>query len=300
MASSIAVVNAKGGVGKTTLVLALAETLSAFHDLKVLVVDSDAHASLSSMLLPGHWIGNSQAQERTFVDYLIATVLTATPANWQAFVVNGVSDVDEARSIDVLVGGGHLTLFEREVSKGNHERGLRSAIRVFLAEACQIYDLVLIDSAPGLSVLAECWLREADFYLSPAKPDYLSTRGLQFLHRFGANDVHLGFAQSLGVIISMEDLHSPEDKQIEGWLRNNAKTRCFKQAIPRTTALQAAAYFSEQRRSFVAKYPGGINHVLTDIATELLDRLEVAKNGSTPLGARMILPTHGGLPPGGQ
>ena len=59
-----------------------------------------------------------QAQGRTFVDYLIAVVLKAAPANWRTFVVSGVSDVDDARSIDLLLGGGHLTLFEREVSKG--------------------------------------------------------------------------------------------------------------------------------------------------------------------------------------
>ena len=105
--------------------------------------------------------------------------------SWKAFVLEGVSDVDDARSVDLLLGGGHLTLFEREVSKGDHEAGLRRTIRAFLAEARADYDLILIDSAPGLSILTECWLREADFCLSPAKPDYLSTRGLQFLQQFG-------------------------------------------------------------------------------------------------------------------
>ena len=185
MCHSITVMNAKGGVGKTTLVLALAETLSAHHDKKVLVIDSDAHASLSSMLLPGNWLATMQAQDRTFVDYLIASVLKGTPVDWRTFAVSGVSDVDDARSIELLLGGGHLTLFEREVSKGDREADLRQRIRAFLAEACEVYDLILIDSAPGLSVLTECWLREADFCLSPAKPDYLSTHALQFLQQFG-------------------------------------------------------------------------------------------------------------------
>ena len=52
MRNTITVMNAKGGVGKSTLVLALAETLSAFHGKKVLVIDSDAQASISHMLLP--------------------------------------------------------------------------------------------------------------------------------------------------------------------------------------------------------------------------------------------------------
>ena len=135
MRNSITVMNAKGGVGKSSLVLTLAETLSAHHDKKVLVIDSDAHASISTMLISPDWLATIQGQSRTFVDYLIAVVLKATPASWRTFVITDVSDVDDARSIDLLLGGGHLTLFEREVSKGGHEAALRLAIRAFLAEA---------------------------------------------------------------------------------------------------------------------------------------------------------------------
>jgi len=51
MRNAITVMNAKGGVGKSTLTLTMAETLSVHHDKKVLVVDSDAHASISTMLI---------------------------------------------------------------------------------------------------------------------------------------------------------------------------------------------------------------------------------------------------------
>ena len=54
----------------------------------------------------------------------------------------------------------------------------------------------------------------------------------------------MGFSESLGVVISMKDAHSPEDEQFDRWLRHNIKNRCFEQAIPRATALQTAAYFS--------------------------------------------------------
>ena len=47
MRNSIAIMNTKGGVGKSTLVLALAETISAYHGKNVLVIDSDAQASVS-------------------------------------------------------------------------------------------------------------------------------------------------------------------------------------------------------------------------------------------------------------
>ena len=70
MRNVITVMNAKGGVGKSTLVLTLAETLSAFHGLRVLVINSDAHASLSSMLISPNWFASLQAEGKTFVDYL--------------------------------------------------------------------------------------------------------------------------------------------------------------------------------------------------------------------------------------
>ena len=49
MRNCIAVMNTKGGVGKSTLVLGLAETISAFHAKNVLVIDSDSQASVSTI-----------------------------------------------------------------------------------------------------------------------------------------------------------------------------------------------------------------------------------------------------------
>lgn len=265
--------NAKGGVGKSTLVLGLAETLAVHHHKKVLVIDSDAHASVSNMLMAPPRLEAVQEQGRTVVDYFAAIVLNGTAANWNRFVVGSVSDVDDARSIDILPGGGHLTLFEREVSGGHLEPVLRMAVRLFLAEPCKAYDFVLIDSAPGLSVLTECWLREAQYYLSPTKPDYISSRGLQFLGQFKQRDLDRGFAQFLGVVINMKDPHAVMDEQYEAWLRQNAGNRCFEQSIRRATALQSAAHFHPRPRSYWAKYPGDTGQELRRVAQELLARV---------------------------
>jgi hypothetical protein len=97
---------------------------------------------------------------------------------------------------------------------------------------------------------------------------------LQFLQQFERRDADKGFSQSLGVVISMKDPHSPEDEQFERWLRQNAKDHCFQETIPRATALQTAAYFSVRRRSYFAKYPGQTGRVLRNVAGELLARME--------------------------
>jgi chromosome partitioning protein len=278
MRNTITVMNAKGGVGKSTLVLALAETLSTFHGKKVLVIDADAQASISHMLMRQEELDSVQARGRTFVDFLIAATLKRDPARWQDFVVSGVSDVDDARSIDLLPSDTHLTLFEREVSKGDHEVWLRRTVGALLTEARGVYDLVLIDSAPGLSVLTESWLREADFYLSPTRPDYISTRGLKFLREFRQRDAHMGFAECLGVVVNMKESHSREDAEYEHWLRQDADNRCFRQAILRVAPLQAATRFAERPRSYWAKYPGQTAESLRQLTAELLSRLAEAQS----------------------
>jgi chromosome partitioning protein len=277
MRNTITVMNAKGGVGKSTLVLALAETLANDHGRRILVIDADAQASISHMLMRQETLDEVQSHGRTFVDYLIAAVLKGEPSRWQDFVVSGVSDIDDARSIDLLPSDTHLTLFEREVSKGDREASLRRTVGELLREARGLYDLVLVDSAPGLSVLTESWLREADFYLSPTRPDYISTRGLKFLRDFQQRDAHMGFAECLGVVINMKESLSREDAEYENWLRQDADNRCFQQALLRVAPLQAATRFAERTRSYWAKYPGQTAESLRQLTAEVMSRLAAAQ-----------------------
>ena len=282
MGNAITVMNAKGGVGKSTLVLGLAETLAAHHRLRILVVDSDAHASVSNMLTPIPRLAALQDEGRTIVDYFAAIVLKGVAVEVAPYIAAGVSDVDDARSVDLMPGGGHLTLFEREVSAGHREADLRRAVRGFLAEVVARYDIILIDSAPGLSVLTECWLREANFYLAPTKPDYISTRGLQFLGQFRERDLDMGFARFLGVVINLADPYSGIDGHFERWLRQHGGNRCFRQQIRRATALQAAAHVFPRIRSYSAKYPGDTGKDLRQLARELLQRLAAPDHALQP------------------
>src|SRR4051812_22574845 len=82
MRNSIAVMNTKGGVGKSTLVLALAETISAYHGKNVLVIDSDAQASVSSMLMSVSSLYKLQSEGATIVDYLHGRVLKNQVIDW--------------------------------------------------------------------------------------------------------------------------------------------------------------------------------------------------------------------------
>lgn len=288
MRNSVAIMNTKGGVGKSTLVLALAETLSVYHGKNVLVIDSDAQATVSSMLMTVANLHKLQHSGLTIVDYLVARVLNGAESEWARFVVRSVSDVDDARSVFLIPSDMQLSLFEREVSKENLHGRLRSTIALLLSEARKVFDVVLIDCPPGLSVLTECWLREADFHISPTKADYVSVCGLEVFRRFKALNPEMGFAENMGVLVNMKDWASPTEEDYHAWLRDNVDNRCFENTVPRANVLQEAARFHLPDRSYFAKYPGQTGAALRAVTEEFLARLaagQASTNPSTEPGA---------------
>ena len=163
MRNAIAVMNTKGGVGKSTIVLALAETLAALHGKNVLVIDSDAQASVSAMLMATTSLRKLQGDSRTLVDYLVATVLRDTQVEWTDYVVGGVSDVDDARSVYVMPSDMQLTLFEREASREAQHGRLRTAIGGLLSRARIVFDVVghIVQVASEPAIHHRHWRRSA-------------------------------------------------------------------------------------------------------------------------------------------
>lgn len=273
MKNAIAVMNTKGGVGKSTMVLALAETLAAYEDKSVLVIDSDAQASVSSMLMSTTQLYELQSNGLTLVEYLVNTVLSNDRDEVARYLVTGVSDVDDAETITLMPSDVQLTLFEREVSHEQRHTQLRQAIGELLAQVRPLYDVVLIDCPPGLSVLTESWLREADFHLTPTKPDYISSCGLEVFRRFKSLNPEMGFAENLGVVINMKDQMAPADDEYHQWLAKEGDNRCFETVVPRASSLQDAARFQAQDRSYPAKYPGAAGRQMRLLVQELLRRM---------------------------
>ena len=272
MRNSIAVMNAKGGVGKSTLVLAMAETFSAKFAKNVLVIDADAQASVSLMLLSPGNLNRLQLDGMTIVDLLVTNVLNNMPVDWPRFIVSGVSDVDEARTVYLIPSDMQLTLFEREVAKEGQLVRLRSSVGALLGRMREMFDIILIDCAPGLSVLTESLLREADFHLAPVNPDHVSAYALEVLAHFKGLNPEMGLAESLGVLVNMKEAGG-EDADSLRRLTENADNRCFQQAIPRTSALQHASRFNSAERSYATKYPAESGEALEFACREILDRL---------------------------
>jgi chromosome partitioning protein len=74
----------------------------------------------------------------------------------------------------------------------------------------------------------------------------------------------------------MRDGQSNTDAEYHRWLANNPENFCFEQAIPRVAALQDAARFQIQDRSFQAKYPGEAGKAIKAVSAEILERMAAA------------------------
>jgi chromosome partitioning protein len=293
MRNVIAVMNTKGGVGKSTLVLAMSETLSAMFAKNVLVIDADAQASVSLMLLSAGSLNRLQLDGLTLVDLLVASVLNDHPVDWRRYVVGGVSDVGEARTVYLIASDMQLTLFEREVSRQKKQPALRSSVSSLLACMREMFDVVLIDCPPGISVVTESFLREADFYVSPANPDHMSAYSLEVLAHFKGLNPEMGFAENLGVLITMKDAHSPPDPDQERRLIEHAENRCFARGLPRSSALQHAGHFSLTERAYDTKYPEESGEAVRGVCEEILDRLALASGPQTSPLPGSVVPLQG-------
>ncbi len=273
LGSSIAVMNAKGGVGKSTVTLAIAETLSYYYGKKVLVIDSDAQMSISVMLMPFDELNQKRSQWKTLVGLLHQTLILGQAPDWKSFITPHVSDVDDAHNIDLLPGDLRLTLVERAVTEADRHEQMRGLVRSVLAEARLKYDYVFIDCPPGLSLLTEIWLREADYHIAPVKPDFLAIAGLEMFREFKKINPDLKMAQNLGILVNMKNRQSAEDDTYHAILTNDEESHCFPDAIPHMAPIQHAARFNPESRSFTAKYPGSAGDAFRNTVHELLLRI---------------------------
>jgi chromosome partitioning protein len=271
--TSIAIMNAKGGVGKSTLTMAIAETLSVWHEKSVLLIDADAQMNLSLMVMPPEKLNAARHGGQSIAAWLSSSVVTFQQTEWRNCVIGDISDVDDVSKMFIIPGDMDMTLVEREIAARGALGRARQACRWLLDEASQAVDFVLVDCAPGISTVTECWLRECDWHLIPIKPDILAVSGMEYLRLFRQRNPGLGFASHLGVLVNMKDMRSPTDQMTHEFLSKDEGLRCFPAAIPLIQHIQKAALFLKEKRSYQNKYPGDAGRALREVTKEMIKRV---------------------------
>jgi cellulose biosynthesis protein BcsQ len=179
MSKVIACANTKGGVGKTTVALSLAEG-SAALGRRTVVIDLDLQINASTTLVGekmSPWkLGN------TIEDYFRARQRDPKIAP-RSFVTN-IYD-----GLDLLSGKLSIILFERELlvqSKVPYaaHTGVAGWLDDLLGTLKEDYSLIVFDTPPGLSIFAECAIRASDLVVVPQVPDRLGTQGIEVYSRY--------------------------------------------------------------------------------------------------------------------
>lgn len=187
-AKIISVANMKGGVGKTTLSVAVAQSLAkgagGRRPAKVLVVDLDAQANASFWLCGQALLTEQIEQGKALDGFLEDTVVFGKAPSLRDIVVPAKALSDK---LFVAPSSPNLRLVEREliVFLSRRHRNLMEVERVVtdlldqqLASLRSTYDVIIFDTAPGISALTEAALRLSDLIIIPTVPDYVSNLGL--------------------------------------------------------------------------------------------------------------------------
>ena len=200
MAKKVALINMKGGVGKSTLAAQLAwEMAKRPWSKRVLVVDLDPQFNCTQYLLGSRKTEQLLRSSRPTV-WNIFEQLTAVPGKPSApfepeKAVTTVGDYPYyIPSKRVLVPGGlvHLIPSQLEVSQVLHNPMNKELLLNQAVEKLEDnYDLVIIDCPPTDSILTKAAYLASDYILIPVRPEFLSTVGLPLLEKSLANFQHL-------------------------------------------------------------------------------------------------------------
>jgi chromosome partitioning protein len=179
--TTVALMNMKGGVGKSTLTANLGWFCAYVKDYRVLLVDLDPQFNLSQYVMGTKaYEKHLEAKKGTVLDILEqgtssgsagGSSTDATPEN----VIARIRLWEDGSGIDLLPSSLRLSFALKNPT------GKEYLLRNFLEEVRSSYDLILIDCAPTESILTTAAYLACDSILIPVKPEFLSTIGLPLI-----------------------------------------------------------------------------------------------------------------------
>jgi len=282
----ISVINMKGGVGKSTTTVSLAETLAHHQRRRVLVIDLDPQTNASIMVAgPEKWNAMREA-ERTLDFYFESYIVQQKPKPFKQLIEKNVSDLKGKPDVALCASAPEFRIVERDMIESFVKRGFQiDMIQKWILErfangiknVINDYDYILIDCPPGISLFAEAALIAADTILVPSIPDYVSRLGLITFRKRALrliNERRGGPSQLMVLATKYEDSFSLHRSEAQ-LLKDNLGDAMFDVRIPQNVDIAKAAEWSETQRSFDQKY-GSMANTIKKLGEEFQSKVELA------------------------
>ncbi len=227
---TLAIVNQKGGCGKTTVSINLASALADIGQ-KVLLVDMDPQSHCAvGLAVPEDQI------EQSIYDVLISTSrnepIRLTEVLWQ------ISD-----KLELAPASLDLSAFEQQMI-GVTER--ECCLKDALNEIKNDYDYTVIDCPPAVSLLTFNALRAADEVIVPVETGYFALHGLsRQLETLSILCRRCSQHVDVRVLASMYDIRTKMAREILAELRSHFADKMFKTIVSFNTKIKEASSFGQ-------------------------------------------------------
>lgn len=259
MSTVLATINLKGGVGKTTTTIGIAEMLAAEHRMRVLVVDLDPQTNATVSLIDEQ-VWKDLDENGLTVAQLFNDALTEDPAvrrfRLDEAIQRDVGSISGLRGVDLLPSSLRLIDVQEKLAGmplgQYYSMAPSQVLETVIKRRLDDWDYILIDCPPNLGIITLNGLRISDGYIIPTIPDILSTYGIpQIIRRIqGFADEINEDIPPLGIVITKYQANSTMHVNTENRLRSDAEEgkgpRVFDTIIPQGNAIAASAEFTER------------------------------------------------------
>jgi chromosome partitioning protein len=249
----IAVVNQKGGVGKTTTTVNLGAGLARAGQ-RCLIVDCDPQSNASRS------VGLSNATGHTLYDLLV---------NGEEVPIGDVIVESTTPGLDVVPASPNLAGAEVELV---NMWGRETRLKQSLAPVRDDYPFILLDCPPSLGLISVNALVAADGVLVPVQCEYLSLEGLGLLMRtleLVRDRLNPSLAVT-GLVMTMFDARTRLAAEVVSEVGRHFPEQQFDTIIPRSVRLGEAPSYGETIFQYAPDTAGAAAYEL--LAAELIKR----------------------------